>query len=641
MNNRQCEILTDLIENPNYLSASNLSKKYNVSTKTILSDIKKIGDSVQKYNLSIEKKPRYGIRLLNFENLESENYILLNELIGKNKFSDFSKRKSYYIQELAFERQYKSVGELSDLLYLSDSTVRRDLEKLQQEFLPYGLLISKNEASKYLVGDEMTIRANLRNYLLDYYCSDNIIWQESDVISEIFRDDNPIAIGEEINRLARKFSFTVSHQYIIYLLVDVLITRKRYLKNIGNGNIRFDEMSKIYPTFFFAVELLSFSSMIDIEKLNIEDITYISRSIISVAYKNEVLTNDHYVSVVTQFISKVSDISGIDFTSVSSIKTLLLNHIEPMVNRLKNNINIKNTLISEIRSRYSSFFSIIWQASSILVKGFEINKISETELSFLTLYFVAATKEIHVPVKIGIICPHGIATSELIISSIKELVTEFDEIKKIDLNEFKDNGDKNCDILISSVKLNIPSDQYCLVSPLLSTEDILRIQKKYLQITANFYKIDESNNRSINLSKSQFLSLVSKSIYLNRDFKSKNECIEFLVSKANDENSSNEMFFKSILDREKMGTTGIYTGIAIPHADPKYVQYSEVLFLTLHEPIVWDNCKISVIMLIAIRDEMEDTCKEALKYIYGKLNNKKYIDYLAQASSIDKFTKFL
>ena len=61
----------------------------------------------------------------------------------------------------------------------------------------------------------------------------------------------------------------------------------------------------------------------------------------------------------------------------------------------------------------------------------------DAEVAFLTIYFEVAVEKLIKPLTICVICPHGLATSELIMSSLKRIVAAFDHLIKVDLRDLE------------------------------------------------------------------------------------------------------------------------------------------------------------------------------------------------------------
>ncbi|WMB29517.1 PTS sugar transporter subunit IIA [Streptococcus didelphis] len=333
-------------------------------------------------------------------------------------------------------------------------------------------------------------------------------------------------------------------------------------------------------------------------------------------------------------IDKVSELAGIDFRKDLYLREQITNHMKPMVYRLKNGINIENQTTEEIKKRYSILFHIVWLASKTVSDSYQLEFLN-AEIAFLTIYFEIAVERLEKPLHIYVVCPHGLATSELIINSLKRIISSYDYLQKIDLVDVTDQLALKADIIISSVLLENFDHPYILVSPLLSQEENDIIQREYRRLTDGNRKILSVVKNEKQLNHSIIRNLLGQNIHLQKECQTKETCMSFLVSQAYEENRQAPSFLQSILERERLGSTSIYTGIALPHANPQKVQKSQLSLLTLKEPIEWGQNMVKVVLLIAIKEGEEEHCKEALIYLYSKIDDLDFINKLAKAT--DKY----
>lgn len=77
-------------------------------------------------------------------------------------------------------------------------------------------------------------------------------------------------------------------------------------------------------------------------------------------------------------------------------------------------------------------------------------------------------------------------------------------------------------------------------------------------------------------------------ISLNKSFSTKEEVIQYLVSKLYQEGkiSDKEEFLKVVMYRESLTPTGIDEGLAIPHGKSHTVKEASFTVVTLNEPIL-------------------------------------------------------
>ena len=64
-------------------------------------------------------------------------------------------------------------------------------------------------------------------------------------------------------------------------------------------------------------------------------------------------------------------------------------HVAPMINRLKNNITIKNPMLDEIKKQYKVMFDLTWLITGSISNALNVT-ITEDEIGFLTLHFLSA-----------------------------------------------------------------------------------------------------------------------------------------------------------------------------------------------------------------------------------------------------------
>ncbi|WP_188005815.1 PTS IIA-like nitrogen regulatory protein PtsN [Vibrio cholerae] len=94
--------------------------------------------------------------------------------------------------------------------------------------------------------------------------------------------------------------------------------------------------------------------------------------------------------------------------------------------------------------------------------------------------------------------------------------------------------------------------------------------------------------------------------------------------------------FECMLSREKMGSTGIGNGIAIPHARMSNSDNAVAVLLQCEEPIEFDSIDNRPVDLLFALLVPEDQCKEHLKTLAcmaERLNDKQILKQLRNAAS--------
>ncbi|BEU04765.1 PTS IIA-like nitrogen-regulatory protein PtsN [Agarivorans sp. OAG1] len=115
------------------------------------------------------------------------------------------------------------------------------------------------------------------------------------------------------------------------------------------------------------------------------------------------------------------------------------------------------------------------------------------------------------------------------------------------------------------------------------------------------------------------------------------EIVSELAAKQLD--TTTQCIFESLLNREKMGSTGIGQGIAIPHGRIDNQHQATAVFLRCDPPISFDAIDNKPVDLVFALLVPEDQCKQhlnTLAQVAEKLNDKQICKQLRCAQSDDE-----
>ena len=646
VNTRQFSVLQDLVSASHYMTGQALSEKYGVSTKTIYSDIAAINEKLSSFQIAIEKKPRLGVKLT-LSPAKRRRILAFLEQGSAELVDEGSQilREYELVRELTLGSKKVDILDWSMEHFISEASIRRDLDKIEAQLLPYQIGLVRGSGQVQLQGRECDIRKFLRNYMIDHFDLSMNQFAQDPGLAIFFPSERVQSVAEIVANCAVDYNFKTAESYSIYLILDLLISAQRYLQQDviqeNSSSMMVEDLSR-YEVYVIAGELLSKTTGVSMALISDAGIRNISYTLLSVGYEAQLAERAEVKKAVSAFIEKVSQLSGVDFTGDDHLYRMLVNHVPPMIYRLKSGINIKNQTTEEIKSRYSVLYYIVWMASKTLSEEYQV-ELLDAEVAFLTIYFEVAVEKLIKPLTICVICPHGLATSELIMSSLKRIVAAFDHLIKVDLRDLERNKDllNRADLVISSVRLEDVDFDYIHVNPIMTDAELELIQRSYSELTTGNRNMLSMIHEDGAFAKSVVIDLLQDNILLGEDCQTVEDCIQFMVSKASRKNRKDKKLLHSNLAREKMGSTSVYTGIALPHADPAFVNESQLIMMTLNKPIKWGSNTIKVVMLIAIAEKDEEMYKKALVSLYSKIDNREYIDRLWKAKKKVSFIEEL
>lgn len=636
MNARQIFLLEFLLKQHEYLSANQLAEKYGVSTKTVYQDIDKLNDFFDEGELKsrIVKVPRKGIKLsADEERKQIHSLLLVNK--HESGVQDFSPeyRESELIKRLFINQEDLDIYDFAEEMYVTESTVHRDIDKLEKNLGQFDLKIRIKHDRLFVDGDEWNIRKALQSYVIQ---AQSLGREEK--IERFFSEKDIEICYEAISRLSQKYHHQFSEEYSCLLLVECLVFKKR----TENNNCLTERTSNLIndlnhlEVYFFSGELLESiinKSFSEISPYEIEAMAY---SLL--AYGFSIQSADYIQNIehqVNELINKVSNLLSLDLSKDNHLKLMLSNHISKMIFRLRNQIYITNPALEEIKKQYSSLFNVIWIAIRGLSKYYEIN-ISNEELAFIVIHFQLAIEKIVKPLNIVVICQNGIATSELIMSKLHKIFDSDAKITNINARELDFYDLSNIDLIISTIALPEVKVPVIEVSPILTKDEIESIRSFYSEHMTDNYTLMRTSldGRKFNLESLQ--TLIKKPSLIRETVKSKKECIEKMIRECDATNRRIKEFKESILERETLGSTSVYTGVALPHCDPRFVEQSELIVMTLDKPINWGKNNVKLIILIAVAENDIPIFKDSLIALYSVIENQELMNELVQLENGDE-----
>lgn len=629
MNKRQFDLLNRLVHEREPITGKELANTYLVSTKTIYNDIKVLNDFLKPYSSEVVKKPSAGI------------YIKIDKKFRHQLLEKFQDNSEVEVNKeefkLLFEFLLNSNVDLLDWSlehYISESTIRREIYELEKEMNANGIRIQKQQGKFSLFGEESQIRKYFRNKLLHGTPHINLdAMQQAGYVSS----KRIQLVSQVMNRYLDQYQFSVAHDFRHYLLLDLLIFDIRWSNGFKVEQQKaFDSNSpKIIETYLLARDLLN---EIAGEEIDEAEIVTLSQILISIGnYASAYLgSNPKIEKTIDEFITMVGDLAGIQLQNDEYLRGMLLNHLPAMIMRLKNRIHLKSNLIEDIKYQYGILYNFVWLSGKIFMDNFGV-ELTDIEAALLTIHLEIAVEKINQPMRIYVVCPHSLATSELLLNQVRKITGQFDNIEKVEFSKAKDLEVNSNDLVISSVSLGDVEYEYIHVGTIMKEEDLFKIQKRFLTYTMGQNQSNYLIKDDEELAQRLIKRLIGNSIYLKKKTGDAEKCLTEMINLSKKENLENSKYEITIRHRENLGITSTYTGIALPHANPKEVKTSELIMMTLDKPIYWGQNLIKVVMLIAISEKELDIYKDALKMIYSKIDSSSYIQHLWEAKDKESF----
>lgn len=116
---------------------------------------------------------------------------------------------------------------------------------------------------------------------------------------------------------------------------------------------------------------------------------------------------------------------------------------------------------------------------------------------------------------------------------------------------------------------------------------------------------------------------------------SKKRALEFIAEQINQQDNtlSETQIFNNLISRERLGSTGIGQGIAIPHCRLEGLDHVVGVLMTLEESVEFDaidNQPVDLIFALIVPKEATSEHLELLSQLAEKFNERSFCDRLRQ-----------
>ncbi len=117
---------------------------------------------------------------------------------------------------------------------------------------------------------------------------------------------------------------------------------------------------------------------------------------------------------------------------------------------------------------------------------------------------------------------------------------------------------------------------------------------------------------------------------------SKKRALEFIAEQINEQDLtlSETQIFNNLISRERLGSTGIGQGIAIPHCRLEGLDHVVGVLMTLEESVEFDsidNQPVDLIFALIVPKEATSEHLELLSQLAEKFNERSFCDRLRQS----------
>ncbi|OIS61472.1 BglG family transcription antiterminator [Staphylococcus equorum] len=470
-------IINHLLNNTGYTKASELSKLLSVSSKSIYRLIKEINNTTVTKCICSERGKGYFVNpLFDTSELISDSFTNSGDLT----MSPIERRNEIVKDLLINSPKPISVNHIINKYFVSESVLSTDEKYIIESLQYYKLHLVRKSRTLAIKGEESSVRTALMKYMETIH----IDFEQFTNIPRNIEEKDMNFVNKQIKIIEKTLNVTISYPYNINIISHLYILILRFRKN---GNCIGDEVSQnrkntdnLDPSYYRVCDIIikNFEKYLS-SKLPVSEKEYLYKYLISYRVENiegfeekEINFSQEIRDLTDQWLVGMGEVLNHDFSN-KAFRIDFMKHIKPMVNRVKNEIIIKNNLLNQIKFEYPE----IYRQTAIISKNI-IKSISDDEIGFLSLYFAREIERNPRRIRTLITCTTGIGTSELLRVKVEKNLPEIEIVDVISSDVVNKKTLDDIDLIISTVAIKeFKSKPVIVVSAMFNKNDQFKLKQ--------------------------------------------------------------------------------------------------------------------------------------------------------------------
>lgn len=658
LSKRERKILQILNNQKNYITINMIAEEIHFSPKTVRNDLIEIKEFVLQNQLGeIIAKPKNGVKLITTnEKWDKLQSILSNDDSMIPWGVPLEKRK-YEICRILLQKSKVNMAEIERQLYIGRSGAEKALEEAEKwlngknikvcKIRGKGLQVVCTEFSRRLAFLELFFALNKVNRKSAFF-------RESDprLLSEFsfyLKGFNISDVIRSVDETEKKYGFHLeynSRQQLFFLIPFVLFHNRadsilddQFLLNQSpfNRRIAEDLAARLENKYHTVIPQNEKKYLVFC--VSISEIQKFTDSAGCLACENNEL---EFFDFVKRFIGLISEIMDINLKSDDILELNLFLYLRSAVERLRYGIHLSNPFLPKVKIEYPNIFAIVWAASVLIENDMEV-EISENEIGFLTIYMIGAVERANSKVKASVLCNYGAGVSQLLKQKIERFIPNILVSDIVSVQDSEKVRNNDCDFVIASEDFGATfgGKDTVIVDNFIVPYDVKEIEKKILEIQRQKMNriAKEDAFWHIKLFDSAFVQ------FLNQPC-DKKSLLSGMCAQLEKRGFVSKGFLDSVLDRERVASTGIGKQVAIPHGSTKFIVRPIISVAILKEPILWnDNEWVDLIFLLALKPDGALHMKSQIMKFYSVLStvfdDEKSLNYAKSIGNPKEFADYM
>ena len=666
INERSKFIINKLIQTENYITASEIAEKLQVSNKTVVRQLGSVEKILVQHNLSLERKTGRGMRVIGAPEDKERLLSLIAEKVNTRHEYSPAERCNIILSQLLKSQEPIKLIALSQLLNVTDATISNDLDKIEPWIRKMNMnLVRKPGLGVYLEGLEKDIRKAIISHIYENIHEQdilNLLYSKKKKTNELTSDADKFLLDlvdkniiqkveEAVKATMQQQKSSLSMNAFSGLVVHLTLAVQRLLKGETiKIDVAFLGKIKQKKEFELAENIGENIEKVFQVKIPEEETAYITMHLLGARnnYEQDVdiqYSSFHLIRIAKDIVKIAQQESGISLLKKSRLLIGLYKHLKPAVMRIKMKMEIRNPLLQEMKEKYPKWMTLAKKAARPLEEELQ-TPLPEAEIAYLAMHLGAALEEANMQeqyFKVLVACPTGIGTSKLLATQLKREFSNLEIVAivsavNVDYDFYKH---ENVEFIISTVPIENAKFPVVVVDFMLNENDktniihqmnISTVLKKNVERVKVNYKLIYRLERIDRYIK--YIHEVLNNFFYDEYIEIKD--IDELCAKTSHVISGElerELLYHDLKNRESKGST-VLNKLMILHTKSKAVQSLHVGVIKLQNEYVLNKENISTILVLLAPDNAEQAALETIGYVSESLlESLNLLDILYEGSS--------
>lgn len=645
LQNRLQNILLSLLDSNDWCTSSYLSRKLNVTDRTIRNDMNELTGILNSLDINITSERSKGYLL------DGQNKYKVRQSIEDRQIIFDEGNEELHISILVYLLELNApvdLDELSDKFYISKSTLEEKIKKIKSLLFTFNgnVCLSRKKNLVQIIGDEKSIR-NLMNFII----TDN---DHSQMLLNLKYYSNYFDYNEmlEVQKIAieetMKNEIKISDIGLVAIVVHIMINVNRIRANLClhtpfiTNPINSQPNESVERVIANGIcKRISESFEIEFNEYEVEAIAYyISfRRFFSTDINNDldIGTNQMLSDVVKNVLEAIKETFLIDVTQDNELINGLINHFRTLLQRFNMQVSYQNPILEEFRDKFPFIFELAVFARNRIEEALDI-ELNEDEVGYVAIHFGAALEKLKFTtekkkINLSLISHLNYPESQLLISKLRSSLGNYANIYgPFSIFHVEDAWDCNPKMILTTTNLKLSEEPVSVmkINSILTKKDLNEVEKVITKI------IDEDKRKLgyLDFFREEFF-------YSDLDLGNKEEVIHELSRKLYKAKIVDDKYETSVMMRENFSTTVLMNLIALPHPMEVCSNETVVSIALLRKPIIWSKRKVQIIFMMAIAAEDQHFLESFYELVADLSDDSNFVNKILRAKTFNEFIELI